>query len=241
MNQNQLKEYISLSSIPIRRIKSDGMPNGIASACIINYEGKHIVLTVHHATGDMHNWGIQVKYEPTKGTLIKPLGSMNFLKSLDLNTNISSDIDFAYVEIPVDIEPLSQEIDAKSGSIINERQRLVLKVNFNMTPDVNESYGFSGQIMPEIDRNVLITELRTYTGLKYVGNEGDFYAFELPSKHPGHDHFKGCSGAPIIDTKGNAIALVCNGDTSTNRVYGISLARYEIAINAIYGELSKIT
>jgi hypothetical protein len=241
MNQQQLVELITLSSIPIRNIGKDGMPKGLASSCIIKYEGKHILLTVHHATGNMENWGVQVRYDSFKGSLIKPLGGMNFLKSINIKTNKAKDIDFSYVEIPEEIESYSQEIDPISGSVITETKRLASDIDFNITPDKNELYGFSGQVKAELAGNSLKTELRTYTDLKYVGDEDDYYIFELPFQHPGHEHFQGCSGAPIMDTKGNVVALVCKGDIPSNRVYGISLKRYEIAINATYGELSKIT
>ena len=56
--------------------------------------------------------------------------------------------------------------------------------------------------MPELAGKSLITELRTYTNLKYMGDEDDYYVFELPFEHPGHEHFQGCSGAPIVDAKG---------------------------------------
>lgn len=240
MDNKQLEEFISLSSIPIRSIAKDGMPTGLASACIIKYAEKKILLTVHHATGNMQNWGIQVRYDPANGTLIKPLGSMCFLKSFDVNTKISNDIDFSYVEIPPDIEPSSQEIDAVSGSILSEKKRLTSTVDFDKKPDKNELYGFSGQILPALTEDSLITELRIYTGLKYIGDEDDYYVFELPFNHPGHEHFQGCSGAPIIDSKGKVVALVCKGDIPTNRIYGVSLKKYEAAISASYGELSRM-
>jgi|GEM_PF-6867996 len=55
--------------------------------------------------------------------------------------------------------------------------------------------------MPELAGKSLITELRTYTN-QYMGDEDDYYVFELPFAHPGHEHFQGCSGAPIVDAKG---------------------------------------
>lgn len=240
MNQSQLTKYIELSSIPLRRIDASYMPDGIASACIFHYEGKRLLLTVHHATGDMANWGIQVRFEPGKGTAIQPLGSMNFLRSFNIYNNLTRDIDFAYVEIAKNLAITSQTIDPKSNAIICEINRHDSKIDFNLAPSKNESYGFSGQVMPSVENNKLITEVRTYMDLKYVGDEDDYYVFELPFKHPGHEHFKGCSGAPIIDTEGNVVALICKGDIQTNKIYGISLKRYEIAINATYGKLSEI-
>lgn len=60
---------------------------------------------------------------------------------------------------------------------------MVSDIDFNVVPDRNESYGFSGQVKAELAGNSLITELRTYTDLKYVGDEDDYYIFELPFQH----------------------------------------------------------
>lgn len=67
--------------------------------------------------------------------------------------------------------------------------------------------------------------------LEFVGSEDDYYKFKLPVKHPGHEYFRGISGAPIIDTNGNTVALVCHGDESENLIYGIMLKQYKSALD----------
>jgi len=104
-----------------------------------------------------------------------------------------------------------------------------------------EIFDLIAGLRPNITGKYLITEHKTYLDLKYTGNDGDYLIFELPTPHPGHEHFQGCSGAPIIDKEGNTVALVCKGDIATNRIYGISLKRYQVAIDATYGEMSKST
>jgi hypothetical protein len=65
--------------------------------------------------------------------------------------------------------------------------------------------------------------------------EDDLLAFHLPVEHPGHEYFYGCSGAPIIDAEGHVVALVCKGDMETSTVYGISLRRYQVALDIHVG------
>ena len=241
MTKEELNNLIFLSSIPIKRIGKDNMPDGIASSCIINYAQKHILLTVQHATGDMKNWCLELKYEKGKGVQVQPLGAMNFLVSYNTVDKKSRDIDFSYVEILKNLQPYWQEINANTEEVVKEIPRLISNVDFDLQPKKKEEYGFAGQVIPEFVGNALFSEHKLYTGLKYVGDEDDYYKFELPDKHPGHEYFEGCSGAPIIDTQGRVVALVCKGDIPTNIVYGVSLKKYQIVLDVTYGELPKIT
>ena len=216
------------------------MPISLASGCLIDYGEKRILLTVQHATGDMDNWAAEIKFEQHKGTKLYQLGSMNFLKSISINKLNVTDVDFSYIEVPKGFESFHQEIDP-SGNISSEIPRKICTALFDVEPSSNESFGFSGQVVPERVGNLLITQHRVYDGLKYKESIEDYHVFELPGKHPGHEHFQGCSGAPIIDTKGNAVALVCKGDEDKNLIYGVSLKKYEVAIAATYGNLKSST
>jgi len=59
-------------------------------------------------------------------------------------------------------------------------------------------------------------------------------------KHPGHDDFRGCSGAPIIDTKGNVVALVCHGDDASDEIFGISIKDYQLSLDILVGNIKQL-
>jgi len=212
------------------------MPIGIASGCLIDYLDTRILLSVFHATKREGNWALVVKYEPGKGTEIYRPGGFHHLGLIKPWYRKIDEIDFSYREVASDLVSYFQEI-SPSGIILSERAREVFQPDFSLQPDTNEIYGFAGQVMPEIFGTTLVTEMRVYPGLKFVGTEDSYYIFELPVPHPGHEHFKGCSGAPIIDTKGNIVALVCHGDIDCNAIYGISLAKYKGILDVTYGNV----
>ena len=96
MTREEWIDKIVLSSIPRKQINERGMPINYASGCIISYVGKRLLLTVQHATGNMGNWVIEIKYVLGHGTKGFRLGGMMFLKECNLTTDIWRDIDFSY-------------------------------------------------------------------------------------------------------------------------------------------------
>jgi hypothetical protein len=233
MTREEWIDKIVLSSIPLKQINERGMPINYASGCIISYVGKRLLLTVQHATGNMGNWVIETKYVPGHGTKGFRLGGMIFLKECNLTTGIWRDIDFSYVIIPDNIQPYFQEISPADRRIITETPRLINTVDFNVIPDDNYRYGFYGQtriIKDDIQQYVLARH-SIELDMQYLGIADDMYKFRLNREHPGHIYYQGCSGAPIIDSDGNVVALVVQGDSSENVIYGIALKRYKIAID----------
>jgi hypothetical protein len=63
--------------------------------------------------------------------------------------------------------------------------------------------------------------------MQYLETKDDMHIFRLGSKHPGHDRFRGCSGAPIISKNGQVVGLVCGGDSNSDTIYGIALSAYK--------------
>ncbi len=230
MNNDELFEYVKLSSLPLRKLGQNRMPISSASGCIIDYRQKRIILTVQHAAGRDGNWRVEVKYETGKGTLTYPLNEMNFLASVSLADFKIEDVDLCYAFVTDSFNSFYQEI-SPNGDVISETPRIICRVDFDHEPNLSDSYGFSGQVGSGIVGNLLIGEHRVYRGLKFVKTHDDLHIFKLPMRHPGHEYFEGCSGAPIIDSQGNAVALVCKGDTDKDYIFGISLKRYQVAID----------
>jgi len=92
---------VQRSSIPLRRLDNDLLPIGIASACLIDYLEKRILLTVFHAVGKSSRWVIQLKYDiEKKRTEIYSPSAFNFLAEMRLGSSEINAVDFAYAEVP---------------------------------------------------------------------------------------------------------------------------------------------
>lgn len=228
---------LKLSSIPLRKIDGDLLPVGIASGCLIDYLGRRVLLSVFHATKRDGNWGIEVRFEINKGTQIYRPGGFNYLGEMRLGSGKINEIDFSYVEVSQDLVSYYQEITIDE-TIQNETPRIVFAPDFSILPSSDELYGFSGQVLPEMHgTQTLVTQHSICHSLQYIDSENGYHIFKLPFPHPGHKQFEGCSGAPIIDTKGNVVALICYGVKGENTIYGISLAKYKIALDITYNGL----
>lgn len=231
------ERQVWLSSVPLVSVNDKHEPTGLASGCFIKYGGKRLLLSVQHATGNGASWAIQQRYLPNKGAELYRLAGINFLAKGNLSTGQLSDVDFSYVEIPDTVFAKRQQINPETLQIVDEQPISFFSPSLDEMPITETIYGFSGLVKPSIERHpnltVLATEPKVYTGLRYIRTEDDLHYFSLPFKHPGHEHFKGCSGAPIIGQNGELVALVCGGCVQTNEVWGVSLQAYKLPINIL--------
>ena len=242
MSPDEFQKRLWLSSVQLVRLDRQMLPDAIASGCLIDYSGERLLLTVSHATDDQGNWTIQQKYVQEMGrTRSYQLGAMNFLAKMSLSNPNFEDVDFSYVEVPKDFVAYRQEIDISKNTVNSETPIQVHSPSLIDDPDENKNFGFCGMVMPSVEghfgQNYFSVEPRIFDNLKFLRNEGDYHCFLLPFEHPGHEHFKGCSGAPILDESGTLVALVCHGDMATNEIWGISLKAYKTPIDILVGNL----
>lgn len=217
-------QWVSLTSIPLCRIDEQEKPVGFASACLVNIGGRKVVLSVSHATGT-GRWIAEMRFEPALGkTLIHYFGSQWTVQHLYQSNSMPEKLDFSFTEVPAEFHSMMQERNS-TGVIVNERPRHEFITALQEVPCVEEIYAFTGRVHPaQLDDLTYWLQPTVYPGLKYLSTEGDYYVFKLPVGHPGHDAFKGCSGAPIVDRKRQVVALVCSGDIESNTVTGIAVS-----------------
>lgn len=227
------KEWISeiiLSSIPLRQFNHKRQPVGFASGCLVDYSGKRMILTVAHATDNDKNWGIEVKAHNNIATQVYLIGAMMFLTRGNTLDGTTERVDFSYATVPNDLQPYQHKMD-DSGKIINHEPKVIQVIDFAVLPDKEKKYGFFGGTNYEMDGQLLKSEGRLVIDLKFVGAKKDYNIFKLPVKHPGHKYFRGTSGAPILDSDGKVVALVCGGCEKDDLIYGITLHRYKSALD----------
>lgn len=228
------------SSVPLLRIDDKNNPTSSASGCLVDYCEHRVLLTVEHATGDSGRWAIQLHFEKGKGTQLYGLGAMMFLESVSTKTGESKTVDFSYVEVPKDTQPFRQEINEK-GDVDQEYPIMVFPIDFRLEPKKEDKFGFAGLVKNQLENHptatFLTSELKIYDDLNYLRTDGDTHVFQLPFNHPGHPEFRGCSGAPVLNSSGMPIALLTGGCIKKNEIYGVSLKQYRTPIDILVGNI----
>jgi len=232
MTASEFTKRVIRSSLRLRRLNEKLMPTGCGSACLVNYTGKTIVLTVAHNTVDQKNWAIETKYIPSlRKTENYQIGAMNFTVKGTLQFSGSqpigfsqpSLIDFAYKIVTNPPTPLQQELNA-NGLIKSSVETIRLDTNLQCIPNKELEYGFYGQIKGDLSGNILKWRGRLEMGMKYLGIDREFYLFETREKNLTDSDYEGCSGAPILDSNGELVSLVKAVDSKGGLVRGVKLS-----------------
>jgi hypothetical protein len=243
---------LEVSSVALAKINEANLPDGFASGCLMDYHGRRLLLTVAHATHKGPPLALALGWDPAlRRVKLWRFGGLNFLARGQLSTGIKlqemklDEVDFAYVDVPSEHEPRLEKIDAQTGNIVESRACTIWPATAIAEPEAGVRYGFAGHTKPSLEDHALIaadvkfcfTELRVCFPLSFVEQREDLFAFRLPVEHPGHEYFRGCSGAPIIDDEGRVVALVCEGSVEDSIIYGVSLRRYQVALDVHIGRL----
>ncbi|MDN5943211.1 MAG: hypothetical protein L0H94_15135 [Nitrospira sp.] len=224
-------DWVRITGIPLKRLGPGNTPVDIASGCFVAYQDRRFILTVSHAVElGSSDWVIELGYDDKRGTEIYRVARFCYPGEINQRTGESSVADFTFAEIPVDLESTFHLL-TPFGSMSVKRQRHVFDLEAAGNPDINELYAFTGEIHPRPGSSGLVTQPVIYPGLRYVESTGPVHFFRLPVSHPGHDDFRGCSGAPIVDSKRNLVSLVSGGNIESNVILGIALSRYKIAVD----------
>jgi hypothetical protein len=245
-----MQSTLEVSSVALAKINEDNLPDGFASGCVMDYHGRRLLLTVAHVTRAGPPLALSLGWDASmRRVKLWRLGALNFLARGQLNTGLAlhemavREVDFAYADVPADLDCRLEKIDSHTGFILESRLCTVWRSSAIAEPKAGVRYGFAGHTKQSLEEHALIasdvkfcfSELRVCFPLEFAGREDDLLAFRLPVEHPGHEYFRGCSGAPIIDEDGHIVALVCQGDTEKSLIYGISLRRYQVALDIHVG------
>lgn len=213
-----------VTSVPLRHLDETGNPIGIASGCLAVSNGRKFLLSVRHAVRpDSKGWAIELDYDRRRhGT------EMYWPKTFLYMAEIY--IDFCFAEVVADLQPIYANRTPYSTSDV--RPRHIFQIEDFAEPTQAGVFAFSGQVKPERHgTEAMATEMNVYPGLRFLRSEGPNHVFQLPVEHPGHESFKGCSGAPIVDMDRRVVALVSSGDKDAGTVTGVAISRAVIALN----------
>lgn len=234
---NWLK-WLIYSSVPLVRLKSRAeLPIGIASACLLNFRGRRFIVTAAHAVPlNSSDWHIDLGPDEKGRRETFHLGPFLYAKDFHRSSGEIRDVDVCCSEIPKSVNPVYQRVTPQ-GAFSGRIQRAIF--DLTTTSDQTElwPYAFSGAVFPEVHgTDIFVTSQINYPGLTLRERTGRELVFALPVPHPGHDSFKGCSGAPIVDRHRKIIGIVSRGCIDTNSIHGIPIACVQYLLDFIVSE-----
>jgi hypothetical protein len=235
-------------------------PVGIGSGCIIDFEKFSALFSVAHVTDKNASTCISLGKPITKyGSPLFAISDMNYLAKFnlaffkqqleELKTKIKlpeekdfGQIDLSFEKVPEGIEILQIPIHFEAAKIkIKAAKKIHINHSSVNEPSTNVEYAFFGRIKPTLAKGTLSGDLfetqeAFYGGVSFVKKIGNYYQFALSEPIADNADFKGTSGAPIMDSKGNVVSLITHGYEGGNLIYGIALPDFLIAAEKIMND-----
>ena len=223
---------------------------GFGTGCVVKYMGHTLLLSVSHVTNDDGlTTFLETNLLPECNTL-KPIGGfvwydtfkvtdkMDFTDFESLIENNRERIDVTFSKLTENIELKQPELDFGHFKIEAD-DKLMLDLDYATVPDKDNTYCFYGKVRHEYQGIYLKMTPALKNGLKFHRTNGYFHMFLAPEIIKDKDDYRGCSGAPILDSDGRIVALACKIVENTKIVYGFSiqecmkLIKLTIAINQL--------
>ena len=233
-------EYFELlikSSLQVIQANEEGLtPDFYGSGCLVNYQGRQYFLSVSHVTNIRGTiTSIESCQSPVNNqTPIYPIGGLHYFSefifpnksdqeqfSTDLEKGGQS-LDITFAEVKQSIELLQPTVDLGFYKV-EKGEKVCLNLEEASDPTNNEEYGFYGNIKHTYTGKYLRRTPTLKVGLRYHRTSGPFHIFLASQIIRDENEYKGCSGAPILDTEGRLIALACQVRTNTKMIYGFSI------------------
>ncbi len=221
------QDLIKYSSVQMAGLDEQGNPIGIGSGCLLDIGDHRLLLTVFHVVNDSSSWCVPIRFdELEQKTEVLFLNQFNHIYDLNEDKSGMVNVEFSFhpVRATLKLFTSKRERNPKVDEII---EIPVLKETDIGEPNRTVRYGFSGNIRAEYhpDVGAFFTDNHIYHGLEYIRTENNLHVFKMPDAHPGHEYFKGCSGAPIIGEDGRVVSLVSSGSIEKKEIYGATLSK----------------
>ena len=217
--------WVLTTSIPLCQLDPSGQVVSRATGVLVGFAGRRFLLSVEHAVRrGTRGWAIELGFNPNAGTEVYYLNAFAYCAEYRSDTATMRELDLCFAEVPTALQS-RYEYRTPLG-LFDQRPHHVFEPDLNALPSAQSQFAFAGRVSPEKHGpDTFVFDMVVYPGLRYLRSEDEIHIFQLPVQHPGHEAFKGCSGAPIVDVNKRVVALVTSGDVASNTIQGISLAR----------------
>lgn len=255
MTKKEMYDYSRLATLTLNSLNEHCIPMGAASGCYVIYKDKKLIFTVSHAISDGNPWYIKSEIVGDKQKYIK--GSFYYANFLTLNLDEMAkqnpdpnlihsgptDIDFGVAEFPEN-ERILAYLPNEEKTLAEVYEYNGINFDFSTTPQKDDSLFFWGETRIELDpvNHLYNSQEKFVTDMKYVGEypyDKNLYLFQLPSVINDPDDYKGTSGAPIFNQKGELVSLSVGVIKGTPYSVGINLQKIKVIVDTSFNLLSK--
>jgi hypothetical protein len=247
----------------IRSNLKDLKPKFIGSGVVIKYKERFFICTVaHFSDAEDQNVGIVTGRVKDNQTEIYYLGDFSTITQikfknipnarsleycLDNPDKVGEKLDISFREISL-LDNIYQhkkvfELNELGTITIEEGGKTILIVDDDYQIEKDQLCSFFGRIRPKIVNGIFDFEEHLYWGLSIKNIGEHFIEMDLGSPIKDHNRFRGCSGGPILDTRGRLIGLVTHGgETTESSIYGFRFDKIKEWIDLMYFQnpLSKM-
>jgi hypothetical protein len=218
-----------LNTVHLVALDESNKPGGgIGSGCLLRIDGRLVMLGVRHVTNNSKRWGLQIKYTQNRGMMIFQIGAPTYFTRFTFGDESITDLDFFVLPIELPELPRHQKWEAIDVCSRDEPVR-IFELSDLVDPNEHDNYEFAGLVQPcLINGPVTFYEmvLTEESEMKFDADEKERFRFSLSHPHPGHDSYRGTSGAPITNQDGKLAALVMSGCECTASVFGFPIRRH---------------
>ncbi|MBI2285166.1 MAG: hypothetical protein HYU71_15750 [Bacteroidetes bacterium] len=235
-HQLTVSDIIVRSSIQVFLADRDNpKPEGFGSGFVMEHRERFFLVSVRHVTDDPNLATFLETNLPSENvsTPIQPLGGFCYfdlftvghtseIKEFEDLLKNGKKLDITFAEIKGNIELIQPEIDFTSFKI-EAGYKMILDSRDTALPHQNKTYAFFGKIKHDYDGIYLKMEHAFKHGLKFHRTDKHFHIFLAREIIRDENEYKGCSGAPIIDSDGLLVAVACLVRVPSKMVYGFSI------------------
>jgi hypothetical protein len=231
-----LEEAIIRSSIQVFMADPENpKPQVFGSGCLINYLDRLFFISVFHVTNYDLTAFLETNLPPNEiGPPIQPIGGlcsfdlfevtkdMEIKEFEDLLKKPLETLDVTFAEVKHPITLLQPEMDFGAFKI-DAGHKIILSSDNLAIPTKDKTYGFYGKIKHKYNGKYLEMTPTFKHSLTFHRTNKYFHMFLAPETIVNKEDYEGCSGAPILDSDGNIVALACKILVGSKVIYGFSI------------------
>jgi hypothetical protein len=229
-------DLLVLRTVSIDLVGRDKTPVEWGKGCLLSYRSKTFLLTVGHVAATrglsaMLDVGAQPKdlstplYGPISFHTYKKVVSLElFEQAVETQGNLDESnlelFEFGVRDLPINCVVMDRGYEY-DGVTYPPRQKITIDAHSIAKPNRDDFYGFFGNVNHKFTGALTKADPKLELNLQFEMEAGDYLLFRAPDIINTKAEYQGCSGAPVMDSKGCFVGLLAQVLPGTHAVFVI--------------------